>query len=248
MRSHEQAYYGYQTQARGLLTREALEHRFAKLAPWYAQRLGRFLPRRTDAWCLDLPCGYGNFLYFLRGRGYANIVGYDQDPEQVRLAGLLGLPAQLGDAFEVLSDERRTWDCISIIDFLEHLGRDEALRLLRLCQGRLAEGGVLIVRTPSADGPFGAHDRYGDLTHQWAMTSTVLITVLHISGFTDVRILDERPQPYNAINVLRLGAFYGARLVASGLCLALGLQPPALWSRSMWAVAWKGSAPADHRA
>jgi SAM-dependent methyltransferase len=236
MRRHEEAYYGYQTQARGLLTREALQRRFEKLRPWYARRLGRFLPRRLDATCLDLPCGYGNFLYFLRAAGYVNSVGYDRDPEQVRLAQLLGLPARNGDAFDVLSGGGDGWDCISSIDFLEHLTRDDALAFLGLCRRRLAPGGVLIVRTPSADGPFGAHDRYADLTHQWAMTATVLRTVLQMSGFESIAILDERPQPYNAVNLVRLGVFHGARLAANGVCLALGLDPPALWSRSMWAV------------
>jgi 2-polyprenyl-3-methyl-5-hydroxy-6-metoxy-1,4-benzoquinol methylase len=237
MKPHEQAYYGYQTRARGLVTREALQQRFEKLKPWYAQRVGPFLPRSKDAACLDLPCGYGNFLYFLRAAGFAHAVGYDRDPQQVRLAQLLDLPAHDGEAFDVLGREGSRWDCISSIDFLEHLSRDQALAFLDLCRRRLAPGGVLIVRTPSADGPFGAHDRYADVTHQWAMTATVLRTVLEMAGFERVVILDERPQPYNAVNVVRLGVFHLARLAANGVCLALGLDPPALWSRSMWAVA-----------
>lgn len=239
MDSYERAYYEYQTRARGLLEKEALRQRFDKLAPWYMCRLEKYLPTTRRAWCLDVPCGYGNFLYFLHSRGYENMIGYDLDPAQVHLARLLDLPVHEGDAFIVLSDETKHYDCITSLDFIEHISRDEALRFLRLCWSRLKPGGVLIVRTPCADGPFGAHDRYNDLTHQWSMTSNVLRTVLRMLNFEGVEILDERPQGYNLVNGLRRLAFYPARAMASALYLALGLTPPSVWSRSMWGVGYK---------
>lgn len=239
MDSYEYAYYRYQTQARGLLEEDALRQHFAKLARWYAFRLRSHLPDNRNASCLDIPCGYGNFLYFLRLRGFENVIGYDLDPNQVRVARNLDLPAHEGDAFIVLSEERKEYDCIMSLDFIEHVSRDDALRFLGLCWARLRPGGVLILRTACADGPFGAHDRYNDLTHQWTMTSNVLRTVLRMLNFERVEILDERPQAYNFVNTLRLMAFYPARAVASGLCLALGLIPPAVWSRGMWGVGYR---------
>jgi len=239
METYEQAYYQYQTQARGLLEEDALRRRFEKLACWYACRLSKYLPTARMAACIDLPCGYGNLLYFLRRQGYHNIIGYDLDPAQVSLAGLLDLPAHEGNSFNVLADNTRQYDCITSLDFIEHISRDEALRFIRLCWARLEPGGVLILRTPCADGPFGAHDRYNDLTHQWSMTSNVLRTVLQMQNFERVEILDERPQAYNVVNTLRWLAFYPARALASALCLALGLMPPAVWSRSMWGVGYK---------
>lgn len=243
MESYERAYYQYQTRARGLLEKDALRQYFDWMAPRYACRLRTHLPANWMATCLDLPCGYGNFLYFLRLRGYQNIIGYDLDPNQVQLARLLDLPAHEGDAFIVLSDEAKQYDCITSLDFIEHISPDEALRFLHLCWTRLKLGGVLILRTPCADGPFGAHDRYNDLTHRWAMTSNVLSTVLRMLNFERIDILDERPQSYNStlVNTLRRLAFYPARALASGLCLALGLSPPVVWSRSMWGVAYKPS-------
>ena len=239
MDSYERAYYQYQTQARGLLDKDALRQRFSKLAPWYAVRLGTHLPGDRKAACLDLPCGYGNLLYFLRLHGYENIIGYDFDPNQVKLARLLDLPAHEGDVFVILSEEGRQYDCITALDFIEHISRDETLRFLRLCWARLRPGGVLILRTACADGPFGAHDRYNDLTHQWAMTSNVLLTVLQMLNFERVEVLDESPQAYNLLNTVRRLIFYPARALASGFCLALGLIPPAVWSRSMWGVGYR---------
>jgi SAM-dependent methyltransferase len=203
------------------------------------------LPARRDAAWLDAPCGYGNFLYFLRSMGYSDVSGYDMDPEQVRLAQLLKLPASQGDALAAVADSSRSFDGIASIDFLEHISRDQALRFLSDCRDRLRPGGVLLVRAPCADGPFGSRDVWNDLTHKWAATSNLLCAILRLSGFERVQILDERPQPYNALNRIRLLGFYPARALASLWLVALGIAPPAVWSSSMWAVAY---APLDPRA
>ena len=241
-------YYAYQTQARGLLEPADLERVFTKRAKWYASRLRDFLPSDRAVRWLDLPCGFGNFLYFLRRQGYRNVVGYDLDPEQVRLARSLNLPAREGDAFELLRNADESFDCIASIDFLEHLDRDAALDVLELCFERLNPGGLLLMRVPCADGPFGAHDAVNDLTHQWSLTSNVLRAILEMTHFDRVQILDERPQAYNLVNGVRLATFHAARLAATGFVAALGMEAPRIWSRSMWGIAFKPNQPVSRSA
>ncbi len=239
MESYKKIYYEYQTQARGLLTEEALLARFNKLALWYGARLKAYLPADKTAQCLDVPCGYGNMLYFLKSKGYSNIQGIDLDAKQVELATMLGLPAGEGDVFELLSDKDQKFDLITSFDFIEHLDKDDALRLLRLSYQRLNPGGVLLLRAPCGDGPFGTHDTWNDLTHQWGMTSNVLRTMLALNGFVAVKTLDERPQPTSFIDVIRWLVFFPAKAFASAMCMALGMRPPAIWTRSMIAIAYK---------
>lgn len=240
MKSYEESYYRYQTRARGLLDKDSLQRRFDKLASWYASRLRGYLPTDRGAVTIDIPCGYGNFLYFLRKQGYHSAVGYDLDPEQVRLARLLDLPAWEGDAFRVLAESTQRYDCISSLDFLEHLSRNDALAFLELCRTRLNPGGVLLVRMPCADGPFGAHDLCNDITHQWGATSNLLRVLMEMIGFTRVVILDERPQLHNLMGALRLLVFYPTLFVVSLVTLALGFSLPKVWSRSMWGIGWIG--------
>jgi len=239
MESYKKIYYDYQTQARGLLTEDALLTRFNKLASWYGARLKSYLPADKGAQCLDVPCGYGNILYFLKSKGYSNIQGIDLDEKQVELATMLGLPAHKGDVFELLSDENQNFDLITSFDFIEHLDKDDALRLLNLSYRRLKPGGVLLLRAPCGDGPFGAHDAWNDLTHQWGMTSNVLRTMLALNGFVGVKTLDERPQPTSFIDVIRWLVFFPAKAFASAMCMALGMRPPEIWTRSMIAIAYK---------
>lgn len=239
MSKHEKEYYAFQTQARGLLSRPALQQRFDKLRAWYRCRLRRFLPADRNAACLDIPCGYGNFLYFLESEGYSNVSGYDTDAAQIALAGLLGLPAKQGDAFEVLSDGVNTYALISSLDFIEHLRKDDALRFLGMCFDALQPGGCLILRTPSANGPFGSHDIWNDLTHQWGMTSSLLRAILQMKGFDRIELLDERPQPSSMVDTLRWLIYFPARLLANIFTMMLGMSAPVIWSRSMIAVAYK---------
>jgi 2-polyprenyl-3-methyl-5-hydroxy-6-metoxy-1,4-benzoquinol methylase len=239
MESYKKIYYEYQTQARGLLTENELLARFNKLAPWYGARLKPYLPADKNAKCLDVPCGYGNFLYFLKSKSYSNIQGIDLDNKQVELATMLGLPAREGDAFELLSDEAQSFDLISSLDFIEHLDKDGALQFLSLSYQRLKPGGLLLLRAPCGDGPFGAHDAWNDLTHEWGMTSNVLRTMLELTGFVDVKTLDERPQPTSFVDFIRWLIFFPARAMASAMCMALGMRPPTIWTRSMIAVAYK---------
>jgi len=232
-------YFKFLAEARTEDNLVALRHRFERWARWYDRRLRKHLPADRTVACLDVPCGSGNFLYFLRRQAYLDIVGYDTDVRQVELACALGLPAMQRDAMEVLADGRRTYGLISSLDFIEHLSRDDALRFVALCHERLAPGGVLVLRTPSADGPFGAHDAWNDLTHQWAMTSGVLEAILEMSGFQRIAVLDERPQPFNLVNAVRVAVFVVARAIALVALFALGLTPPRIWSRSMWGVGYK---------
>ncbi len=236
---YREKYYRYQTIARGLLDKDSLEAHFIKLDRWYWSILKSYLPKSKSAKCIDAPCGYGNFLYFLRSRGYKNIVGYDLDEGQIALAKLLNLPVIHADIFEMLKSLNKPVDLISSFDFVEHIAKDDALNFIELCFEKLNAGGTLILRTPSADGPFGAHDANNDLTHEWSMTSTVLRTLLEMNGFKSVNIIDEYPRPTSLIGFCRWLIYFPTKLLASFICIGLGMRPPRIWSRSMIAVAYK---------
>ena len=242
MGDYVKQYYSYQTRARGLLDEAALLYQFRRMAKWYGKRLQSYLPADKNAACLDLPCGYGNFLYFLKQQGYENVQGYDLDPAQIELAKLLNLSASESDVFEILSDQSESYAMISSLDFIEHVSKDDALNFLALCWQRLKPGGVLLLRTPCADGPFGAHDRCNDLTHQWGITSNLLRAILEMQGYDQIELLDERPQPTGFIDTFRWLVFFPARALAMIFCMALGMSPPKIWTRSMFAVAYKPDA------
>ena len=58
---------------------------------WYTRD---WLPDDRDGKILDIGCGSGQFLYFLRKKGYTQAKGVDVDKTQVEIAKALGLDAE----------------------------------------------------------------------------------------------------------------------------------------------------------
>jgi len=235
---YRKRFYEYQTINRGLLTPQQLINNFERMASYYKVRIGKYLPKDPLALIIDIPCGYGNFLYFLNKLGYKNIKGYDLDPNQVRLAQSIGLPAFDKNIFD-LKQPSATVDLISSLDFLEHLSKDDALTFLDECYKSLKTGGTLILRTPCADGFFGAHDASNDITHKWNMSSNLMRSILEMCGYKEIQILEERPQPENFIESIRWLVYWPSRYLFNFVCVLLALRPPKVISRSMILIAYK---------
>jgi len=209
---------------------------------WYGSFLRPWLPDDRASRMLDVPCGAGNLLHALRGLGYTRVTGVDSDARQVELAKQLGLPATLGDAFAAI--EACSFESVVRIfslDFLEHLDPQRAVEFVRLAHRALVPGGILLCRTPSADGPFGSHDRHNDLTHRWAMTSNSSVTFMRMAGFSadGVSVRQEAPVPYKVSNLARLALFRATTSLAGWFLDAAGIGAPRIWTRSMWIVAKK---------
>lgn len=206
-----------------------------KRSRWYQQRLMPFLPANRDAVIADIPCGDGNILFFLKEAGYGNVQGWDLDESRVEVAQSLGLPALVGNAFQVL-EGLKPCDVIFSIDFLEHVSKEQAFQLLLTFRSKLKSGGKVIIRTPVTDSIFGTLHLYNDFTHQWATNSAVWRTLGGATGFSSVTIFDERPAGQNLKSLFRSSAFHLGRIVVSAIYLLLGRAKPRVWSPSAWMV------------
>lgn len=163
----------------------------------YARAFGFLLPKNKDARILELGCGTGSFLYFLKHAGYANIMGVDMDAEHITSTKNLGIQAIQANALDVLRLNSDTYDCIIAIDFLEHFKKEELFPLLDLIRAALKHtpncDSLVIGRVPNADGLSGMRIRYGDLTHELAFTPTSLWQLFRAAGFKDVAVYPEEP-------------------------------------------------------
>src|SRR5438105_2349301 len=78
-------------------------------APYMRQLIHKHFPPNREAKILDLGCGSGTFIHFLRESGYHSVSGIDCSPEQVAIARELGIEgireADLKEALRTLNDE-----------------------------------------------------------------------------------------------------------------------------------------------
>jgi len=160
-----------------------------------AYHLRDWLPAALDANILDAGCGAGELLAFFQHRGYANIQGVDVSPEQVELCRRVTPRVAQGDVLEYLAATEGQFDLISAMDLVEHLSKDELLRFLTACRRALKPGGRIIIQTPNPGSPFFGEIRYGDLTHEQALTPKLLERLLALHGFGDVSCREAGPVP-----------------------------------------------------
>jgi SAM-dependent methyltransferase len=141
-----------------------------------------------EAFILELGCGAGQLLAFLRRAGFTNARGVDLSPEQVAIAQREGLNAQVLDARHALRVAERELDAVIAIDFLEHFSVDEIFELLEKVMVSLCPGGRLILRTPNGGALLGGHVIYGDLSHLTIFAPTSLRQTLRLAGFDEIVI------------------------------------------------------------
>lgn len=168
-----------------LLTPEEYEN----TAKIYHSYYENYLPLDKNAPILDIGCGSGHFLYYLKKMGYANFLGIDLSPDNIEHCKKeITLNVELADAFEYLTDKTNAYSVISANDILEHIPKEKIMIFLELIYHALKPGGILLLRIPNMSNPFVIHIRYRDFTHECGFTENSIYQVLYLAGFRNILI------------------------------------------------------------
>lgn len=151
--------------------------------------LRRHLPIRRNTPALDIGCGMGFAMQYLREEGYDPVEGIDIDVSQVETCRQQGLTVfHTGDAAGFLSERDQKYGVILAMDVLEHMSADEQLSVARSVYSALLPGGRFICSVPNANSSVASRQRYNDFTHQSSFTEHSLDFLLFNSGFHDISI------------------------------------------------------------
>ncbi len=147
--------------------------------------LGKYLPASRSSPILDVACGEGALLSFLKENRYENLHGFDLSPENVSICHELGLDFVCRfDALAVAEYQPEVqFETIFALDLLEHLPKQAAAEFLEALRLRLCRGGSLIVQTPNLGSLFGLFHRYSDLSHEFGVTERSALTLMSVAGF-----------------------------------------------------------------
>lgn len=155
---------------------------------YYREEIEALLPARKEARILEVGTGHGQMLRFLLEKGYVRITGIDVSEgllEVVRaIYGHRVERLEVADAEEFLPRHAGKYDCIVMMDMIEHLTEQKAVSVLRASREALAPGGRLILRTPNMANLLGNYSLHMDLTHRRGYTEWSLIQLLERCGFS----------------------------------------------------------------
>ncbi|MDX1915695.1 MAG: class I SAM-dependent methyltransferase [Methylophilus sp.] len=213
---------------------------YSSFENYYRRKLIGRLSIGQDWRCLDLACGFGNFLSFLRQAGVQSYTGIDASAEATAMARQEFGESHviLKDVFEYLALNNEQFDLISALDFVEHVGKNDVYKLLTLVSDRQPLDGLLLIRTPNANGLFGSAARYGDITHEVCFTPDSLGDVLSRCGYTVQAVWEDGP----AIGTLKQTLHWMIWQVAR-FCIRLvnaaetGSLGDGVLTRNMWVLA-----------
>lgn len=168
----------------------------------------RYLPLiqnfSKDASIIDIGCGSGHMLNFLRSEGFNDLYGIDISEQQVHNARSKELRVDEINIFDFIKINQKKFDIIFSMDIVEHFYKDELFHFFSEINNILNENGVLIIHTPNGDGLFPNHIIYGDLTHLTIFNPNSLLQILRLTGFTDVEFYDTGPTSKNIFGIVRL--------------------------------------------
>ncbi len=210
----------------------------------YNSYLKGLLPPEKDTPILDVACGSGQLLYFLKQRGYTNLHGVDLSPEQVELSRQVLVDVVEGDAIEYLVAHPSEFELILGLDIVEHFTKDELLSFLEACFAALCPGGRLILRTTNAESPWGNVFRYGDLTHELSFSPDCLMNLLSATGFSSVCAFESGPVPHGLVSSVRWLLWQMIRLILMAYnYVEMATKGSGVYTRVFWATGCK-----EHRA
>ena len=142
---------------------------------------------------LEIACGSGSLLHWLKTRGYEDSFGIDICSKSIAIANSLGLKVKCADAIDFLMNQSsQSLDVIFALDFYEHLNKREFLQFLRECERILLKGGRLILRGPNGSSPVVGCALFNDITHQWAITPIALEALSKNYGYKSLQTAEDR--------------------------------------------------------
>ncbi|MBI4114842.1 MAG: class I SAM-dependent methyltransferase [Candidatus Niyogibacteria bacterium] len=146
----------------------------------YAEWLNARWGLQKDARIVEIGCGMGAFLYFLKELGYENVSGIEMGKDAAEKARtVLGIPVLIQDFFSH-SFEAESFDAVAGVALIEHM-MDPHKTIARM-SGLLKTGGMLYLNTPNLLS-LTFRKQFFKFVHTYYFTLKTLTSMLGQEGF-----------------------------------------------------------------
>ena len=206
----------------------------------YETNVAAHLPLDRNAKILDIGCGWGQFLIWLKVKNYSNLEGIDVGADQIEHCRSIGINASRApDSTLYLNERVETYDVVTLHHVIEHLPPDRGLDLLKAICRSLRPGGVAIIQTPNMSAISAGFSRFVEITHVTGYTESNLHEALLLAGFAQASIFGSRtPLKLTPKRLAWIGLQSCLRVVwRIALFSELGSDTPRVLTKNLYAVA-----------
>jgi 2-polyprenyl-3-methyl-5-hydroxy-6-metoxy-1,4-benzoquinol methylase len=154
---------------------------------------------------LDLGSGTGELCWLAHYLGANNVVGVNLNQDEIDFAKpYVQTTFICQDILSYLTQcPAESVDVIYALNILEHLTKDDLVKVLDHSMRVLKKGGQLVAMVPNATSPFGCMTRYWDITHHLAFTPSSVNQLMRLCGFSKVEFRELGPRPYGVVSAIR---------------------------------------------
>ena len=206
----------------------------------FHDNFSKFIPKDPNTSILDIGCGSGRFLHYLKNRNYANIEGVDIGLQQVSIVKNMGIKAaQISSISSFLTG--KSYDMITMIGTIEHLSKSTAWDDLKSIYVALKSNGIFLFMTPNMATLSASFRRYIDFTHEVGFSERSAAQIMTILGYRNIQITGDyiklKPHPKRI-------AFYYANLMLRYFMRFMyiaesGTDAPKIISKNLVVVGYK---------
>lgn len=150
----------------------------------------KYLPSDKNVNILDAGCGRGEFLQYLKSKGFTNLTGVDIDEESVAYCQChIAKDVELvNDLSDFLEKHRNEYDLIILKEVIYYFPRERLIPYLKLFLSALKNGGVMLIETFNGSTWTGPFIKYKDYKINHIFTEISLKRVLMDAGFETVEV------------------------------------------------------------
>jgi len=207
---------------------------------WNYRRFLAQLPR--DVAILDIGCGLGQFVYYLKTQGFTDVQGIDVSEELIHLARQIQPDTRFihtDDSISFLCSNAVSFNVVTMNDVLEHIQPEQLTQVMQAVYSALKPGGFVLIKTINSAYPFGSASRYRDLTHTTSFHEKSIPQLLRHIGFAEIECFQEEIGIYNPLFFFKKLIVVSVRTLVRAMIYFSEANWPRIISRNLIAYACK---------
>ncbi len=159
------------------------ERQYDVYANYFYKNIYKFLPEDKSSKIVDLGCGFGHILYFLKKEKYFNSYGIDTVRENIEVCKSKDLNAAHEDINDYIKDYGNKADVFILSNVLEHFDYQAIVRVVDSLFGLLNKGGTILIILPNCNNISGLATYFSDITHKSPLTEKSLEDLILKTSF-----------------------------------------------------------------